>query len=148
MPDDITYSQQIAGKYLPRLVIADDSALMRSTLYSQLESAFECVGMASDADEAIALVSAHRPDVALLDVNMPGGGAMHATREISARSPDTAVVILSIDETHRNVVDLVAAGAITYLVKGIDRDTLIEKLTASINAHRATGATPFRLTPS
>lgn len=136
MISEKTYEQQVAVSDRPRLVVADDDTFVCSMLASQLDAWFECVGAAADADEAIALVVEHRPDVAILDVNMPGGGAMHATREIRALSPETAIVILSGDEVHGEVVELLSAGAIAYLRKGIDPHSLGHKLIASINAHR------------
>ena len=119
----------------PRLVFADDDPLVRSVLARQLGNAFDCVGAAADADEAIALVVAHRPDVALLDVNMPGGGASRATRELRVQCPDTAIVILSIDEEASEVIELLRSGATTYLRKGIDAQSLIAKLSTAIGAH-------------
>jgi DNA-binding NarL/FixJ family response regulator len=120
----------------PRVVFADDDPVVLTMLTSQLGDAFECVGSAPDADEAIALVESERPDLAILDVNMPGGGAIRATREIHTLSPETAIVILSSDETRGDVVELMNSGAITYLTKGIRRDSLITKLTIAMQAHR------------
>jgi DNA-binding NarL/FixJ family response regulator len=119
----------------PRVVFADDDPVVLTMLASQLADVFDCVGSAPGADEAIALVESHRPDLAILDVDMPGGGAMRATREIHTRWPETAIVILSGDETRNDVVELMNAGAITYLPKGIDRNSLITKLTVALQAH-------------
>jgi two-component system response regulator DegU len=131
-------TQQATETERPRLVIADDDALVRSMLAAQLDHEFECVGVAADALAAIRIVDEQTPDVVILDVNMPGGGAMHATREIHKRSPETAIVILSIDETWSDLIDLLNAGAMTYLRKGIDEHTLANDLKASITAHRRT----------
>jgi DNA-binding NarL/FixJ family response regulator len=136
MTSEITYRQESATNDRPRLVIADDDALVRSMLASQLGRQFECVGVAADANEAITLVALHRPAVALLDANMPGGGAMHATHEIRTASPETAVVILSIDECRADVIALIDAGAMTYLRKGIPPQELAHRLVVSIDAHR------------
>jgi DNA-binding NarL/FixJ family response regulator len=105
-------------------------------LAAQLDQMFECVGTAADARTAVALVVAQRPDVVILDVNMPGGGAMHATREIRKQSPDTAIVVLSIDEVRGDMSELLKAGAMSYLRKGIDERTLSRKLAAAIEGHR------------
>jgi len=105
-------------------------------LAAQLDYGFECVGAASNADEAIALVTTHRPDVALLDVNMPCGGAIHATRGIRIISPETAIVILSSDELDSEVIELLSAGAIIYLRKGIEPLRLAHQLIGAIAAHR------------
>jgi DNA-binding NarL/FixJ family response regulator len=119
----------------PRVVVADDDEIVRTVLTAQLAEDFECVGAAADATQAIALVTALNPDVVILDVNMPGGGAIQATREIRARAPRTAIVILSIDETWSDLIDLLNAGAMTYLRKGIDEATITHDLHAAIRAH-------------
>jgi DNA-binding NarL/FixJ family response regulator len=120
----------------PRLVVADDDPFVRSMLPAQLEAAFDCVGAAADADAAIAMVVLERPDVAILDVDMPGGGAKRATREIRIQAPETAVVVLSGDEERSGVIDLLEAGAIAYLRKGVDPRDLSDLLKTSISAHR------------
>jgi DNA-binding NarL/FixJ family response regulator len=131
-----THDKQAPQRIRPRLVIADDDAVVRSMLVAQLADEFECVGQAVDALEAIAVVAAQRPDVVILDVNMPGGGAARATRQIRDQSPHTAIVILSIDETWADLIDLLNAGAMTYLRKGIDQQALVHDLAAAIKAHR------------
>jgi DNA-binding NarL/FixJ family response regulator len=120
----------------PRLVIADDDALVRELVAAQLNDRFECVGAVADALAAVELVVAERPDVVILDVNMPGGGAVHATREIRKRAPETAIVVLSVDEVWADLIDLLNAGAMTYLRKGIDQATLVNDISAAIQAHR------------
>ncbi|HEY1775990.1 MAG TPA: response regulator transcription factor [Solirubrobacteraceae bacterium] len=134
MSDEQTYEQQIT-RDRPTLAIADDDAFMCSMLATQLGFAFECVGTAADTDAAIELASVQQPDAMILDVIMPGGGALKATRAIRASSPNTAIVILSSDELHSDVIDLLNAGASAYLRKGIDAQDLAQGLTASIAAH-------------
>jgi DNA-binding NarL/FixJ family response regulator len=119
----------------PRVVLADDDPVVHSTIAAQLAPLFECIGVAHDADEAISLVETHRPDVAILDVDMPGGGALRATREIHIRAPETAIVILSADEQHQVVVQLIASGAVTYIRKGIDARSLTATLLDAVQAH-------------
>jgi DNA-binding NarL/FixJ family response regulator len=120
------------GSGRPRLLIADDDAFVRSALSRQLEANFEIVAVARDAVEAIELAEKHRPDGALIDVDMPGGGAREAVPQISIRSPDTCMVILSSDETREVVLELLSAGAIAYLRKGVSGPELCEKLTAAM----------------
>jgi DNA-binding NarL/FixJ family response regulator len=105
-------------------------------LPAQLDQMFECVGAAVDARTAVDLVVAERPDVVILGVNMPGGGAMHATREIHKQSPDTAIVVLSIDEAQADMSELLRAGAMTYLRTGLDERALSRSLAAAIEGHR------------
>lgn len=108
----------------PSLVIADDNAVMRSLLGAQLRDSFRIVGVGNDTTEAITLAEQHQPAVLLLDVEMPGGGARAAVPEIDARSPSTCIVILSGDDSNKVVVELLNAGAITYIRKGVGADEL------------------------
>jgi DNA-binding NarL/FixJ family response regulator len=132
----------IAARWLPTVVMADDDEVAMVVLRAQLSRRFECVGLASDASRAVSLVAARQPDLAILDVNMPCGGAPAATPRIRSVSPDTAIVILSVDETHEQVVRLMALGATAYLRKGLDQAVLLAKLLASIDAHRSLNAAP------
>jgi DNA-binding NarL/FixJ family response regulator len=121
----------------PQVVLADDDPVVHATIGAQLRPRFECVGVARDADEAISLVETRKPDIASLDVDMPGGGALRATREIHTRAPETSIVILSADEQHQVVVQLIASGAVTYLRKGIDAHSLTATLLDAVRAHCA-----------
>jgi DNA-binding NarL/FixJ family response regulator len=136
MDDNAVEIQQKQPTGRPRLVIADDDEIVRSMLAAQLRDLYECVGAAADATEAIALVTALHPDVVILDVKMPGGGAIRATHKIRDCSPETAIVILSVDETWGDLIDLLNAGAMTYLRKGMDEATIAQDLEAAIAAHR------------
>jgi len=120
----------------PRLIIADDEPLTRSVLWTLLQHDFDCVGVAADATGAVELARALAPDVAVLDVRMPGGGAPYAVPAIRDCSPGTAIAILSSDEERTEVVSLLTAGAMTYMRKGIGRHELAQRLHAAIVAHR------------
>ncbi len=100
-----------------RVLIADDDPVMRMLLgaIARGDPALELVAEAADADEAIALAVEHRPDVVLLDVEMPGGGGLRAAREIRAVLPDARVLGLS---AHSDDAAMIAAGADGYVVKG------------------------------
>lgn len=118
-----------------RLLIADDEPLVRTVLEAQLDASFEVVGSAQNADEAIALAREHQPDAAIVDVEMPGGGGLRATREIRECSPGTAVLILSSDESDSGVIAMLEAGAVSYLRKGLRTAELSSALAESIAAH-------------
>ena len=146
MHSETTHTQAFAGTARPRLVVADDDAFVRSMLRSQLEWQFECIGEAADALDAVALVDAERPDVAILDVVMPCGGALFATRAIRARSPETTIVILSGNVAEENAGALLTAGASACLRKDIDPRSLGYELTVAMAAHRRGAMTePARL---
>jgi DNA-binding NarL/FixJ family response regulator len=112
----------------PTLLIADDDPVVRSTLSMQLAAHFEVIGVVEDANEAVRVASAAQPDLALLDVEMPGGGGIAAVTGIAAASPGTCMVILSGDEARGTVIELLAAGAMAYVRKGIPVSELTAKL--------------------
>ena len=127
-----------AGK--PRVLIADDDPVVRSAVSLQLNTGFTVVGSARDADEAIDAAEALRPDLVILDVEMPGGGGLRATQEIRARVPEAAIVALSADESDSTVREMIVAGAMAYVRKGMDRDELERVLHSSIAAHQMAAA--------
>ena len=127
-----------------RLLIADDEPLVRSMLLAQLEADFDVVAAAADADEAIALALEHQPDAAIVDVEMPGGGGLRATREIRAGSPGTAVLVLSSDESDAGVIAMLEAGAVSYFRKGLAAAELASALSDSIDAHAKLSGPPTR----
>jgi DNA-binding NarL/FixJ family response regulator len=118
----------------PSLLIADDDPVMRSALSAQLKDSFRVVAVAENATEAIELAEQHRPAAALIDVDMPDGGAREAVPQIAKRSPDTRMVILSGDETRQMVLELLGAGAIAYVRKGVAGSELSKTLTEALKA--------------
>ena len=125
----------VPGESPPRVLIADDDPDVRAVLSAQLAPQFAVVGTATNTDEAIALAAETRPDIALVDVQMPGGGGLRATREIRAAAPGTTIVALSADESERVVLDMLRAGAVAYLRKGVDADELAALLHEALRAH-------------
>lgn len=118
-----------------RLLLADDDPVVRATLAAQLGRRHHLVGVARDAEEAIAIAVEQRPDLAILDVQMPAGGGLRAAREIKAAVPSTTIVALSADESDAVVVEMLMAGAVAYLRKGASSTELDEALTRSVRAH-------------
>jgi DNA-binding NarL/FixJ family response regulator len=121
---------------LPRLLIADDDPVVRSTLSIALDSRFDIVAAVADASDAVARAAETTPDAALVDVDMPGGGGPHAVQGIAKASPGTALIVLSGDECEAIVVDLLQAGAMSYCRKGVETHQLAETIERSIVAHR------------
>jgi EAL domain-containing protein (putative c-di-GMP-specific phosphodiesterase class I)/CheY-like chemotaxis protein len=112
------------------VLIADDQAELRAALVDLVsaDDRLELIGQARDADEAISLVTRHRPDVALVDVRKPGGGGLRATRAIRIVSPRTRVIALSAYEDRRTVLQMLGAGAVGYLVKGTDPSEIVRSI--------------------
>lgn len=123
------------GRRAPKLLIADDDVVLQASLSAQLSTRFDIVGGALDADHAVELAERHRPDVAIVDVRMPGGGGLRAAREISERSPRTAIVALSCEESEPIVLAMLEAGAVTYMLKGVTGTRLTAVLESAVAAH-------------
>jgi DNA-binding NarL/FixJ family response regulator len=103
-----------------RVVVADDHPLFRDGVRALLatEPDLELVGEATGGDEAVALVGELRPDVVLMDVQMPGVGGIEATRRIAAMCPGAAVLVMTMFEDDHLVFAAMRAGARGYLLKG------------------------------
>ena len=117
-----------------RVLVAEDEEAVREALVDLLTSdaAIDVVGSAKDADEAIEMAASSKPDVALVDVKMPGGGGVRAAREIRANSPQTHVVALSAYEDRRTVLEMLRAGAVGYVVKGTSADEILRTIRRSL----------------
>jgi DNA-binding NarL/FixJ family response regulator len=90
-----------------RVVLADDHPIWRDGVAADLGDRFEVVGMASDADEAIEVIREQRPDLVVCDLQMPGGGGIAV---VKACGEATRIVILTVSEQERDLLDAVAAG--------------------------------------
>ncbi|MBK5305078.1 MAG: response regulator transcription factor [Frankiaceae bacterium] len=126
-----------------RVVLAEDQALVREGLVTILrtDADIDVVGAAADGLEAIELVTAHRPDVALLDVRMPRCDGLQATRRIAADVPGTRVLVLTTFGQDEVLFEALQAGAAGFLLK----DTRPEDLLAAVHA---VAAGESRLDPS
>ena len=111
---------------LIRTIVADDHPLLRDGVVSSLRTTgdFLVVGEAADAPTALELAREHLPDLALLDVTMPGGG-LNAARDIASVCPATKIVMLTVSEDEDDLLDAMKAGASGYILKGVaSRDLL------------------------
>ena len=97
-----------------KVVLADDHPIWRDGVRADLGENFWVVAEAGTADEAIAAIREHRPDLVVCDLNMPGGGGIKVARTCGE---ETRIVMLTVSEQERDLLDAVAAGAIGYLVK-------------------------------
>ncbi len=115
------------------VLVVDDDVLVRDLLEAVLSGTdeFTIVGAAEDAEGAGHAAAEHQPALALVDVRMPGGGPA-ATRAIHAASPKTRVIALSASDDPTSVRLMLAAGALSYVVKGTPANELIAVMQAAI----------------
>lgn len=123
------------------VLVADDDEPLRDALCDLiiLEDGLELVGSAADADGAVELASAHTPDVAIVDVRMPGGGTT-ACRQIRISSPQTRVVAYSAYEDRKTVLEMLRAGASGFLVKGTSAAEILDGIRRAARGQSALSA--------
>jgi two-component system response regulator NreC len=117
------------------IVIADDHAVMRSGLRLLLDAAedLDVVGEAGDVDETIRKVMAYKPDVLVLDLHMPGGPSLEAIPAMREASPQTRIVVLTMQDSAAYVREALRAGALGYVTKeAADESYLQPKLGAKL----------------
>jgi len=112
-----------------RILLVDDHRLLLEGLSNLLTAhGMDVVGQAHDGVAALALARALRPDVILMDIRMPGGDGLTATRAIKAELPDTRIVILTTSTEDDDLFEAVRSGACGYLLKSMSADELLESL--------------------
>jgi DNA-binding NarL/FixJ family response regulator len=120
-----------------RVVLADDHHFSREGLRGMLEAdGLEVVGEASDGNELIPLVGSLSPDVVVLDLRMPGATVSETIRRISEADPSVRIAVLTVSAEERDVLEALAAGADSYLLK----DTPAAQLVGAIR-QTAAGST-------
>lgn len=115
-----------------RVVLADDHAVVRKGIREFLEQGGDIavVAEAADGAQAVALVAEHRPDVAVLDIQMPGVSGIEATRRIKAEHPEVRVLILTAYDDDPYIMALLQAGAHGYMLKTADSAQFVQAVRA------------------
>lgn len=126
-----------------RVLVVDDQALIRRGLALMVDAqpGLRMVGQAEDGEAAIALAAEARPDVVLMDLNMPRLGGVAATRRITREWPSVRIVVLTTFDADDLVFDAIQAGASAYLLKDASEDEVVEAIRA---VHRGES----RMTPA
>ncbi|MCW0213956.1 MAG: response regulator transcription factor [Pseudonocardia sp.] len=116
----------------PRVLLADDHPVYRDGLRMMLDSSggAEVVGTAADGAEAVTLAARLRPDVVVMDLQMPGLDGITATRRILDEDPEVGVLVLTMHDDEENVFAAMLAGARGYLVKGADQTQILRAITS------------------
>ncbi len=115
-----------------RILIAEDHPLFRKGMNSLLSSVpdFKVVGEATTGEEAVALASELRPDVILMDLQMPGTNGIEATRRVLREGPDVRVLVVTLLEDDDSVFMALRAGARGYALKDADEDEMVRAIRA------------------
>jgi DNA-binding NarL/FixJ family response regulator len=119
---------------LIRVLIADDHPVVRRGMSALLSSlvGVEVVGEVEDGESALREVQLTRPDVVVMDIQMPGVDGVEATRRIRAAVPSTAVLVLTMFEDDETVIAAMRAGARGYLLKGAGQEEILTSLRAVV----------------
>lgn len=125
--------------YPLRLVIVDDHALFRRGLVGLLEEMpeFQVVGQAEDGEKALPVIEKERPDVVLLDLNMPNLDGIATLRALRERRIATHVLMLTISQDETDLLDAIRAGADGYILKNSEPDDLRKALVRVANGQGA-----------
>lgn len=108
-----------------RVMLVDDHALVRSAVRQALTAPdIEVVGEAATAEETLVMAPKLRPDVLLLDINLPGTDGLRLLRELAPRLPDTRIVMLTVSDSRRDLVEAMRQGAAGYVTKDLSPDAL------------------------
>lgn len=115
-----------------RVVLADDHVMVRQGIRQFLEEEGEItvVAEAADGEETLRLVARHRPDVVVLDIQMPGMSGMEVAREIRARFPDVRILVLTAYDDDPYILALLRAGADGYILKSAEAEDLVRAVQA------------------
>lgn len=113
-----------------KVLISDDHPLLREGLSKvlSLEEDIQVIGEASNGDEAVEKVRQLKPDVVLMDLNMPGMGGAEAIRRIKRDDPDARVLVLTVHDDDQNLLAAVHAGARGYVLKDVGTDELVQAI--------------------
>ncbi|MFZ5821061.1 MAG: response regulator [Chloroflexota bacterium] len=118
-----------------KIIICDDQAVVRDglELLLGLEKDIQVVGCAQDGVEAVELAAHHLPDLALMDLKMPGMNGIEATRQIRAKFPQVKVLVLTTYDDDEWVFDAIRAGASGYLLKDTPREKVVEAIRGTVS---------------
>jgi len=121
-----------------KVTIVDDHELVRTGIIRLLADVpgIEVVAEASSGEEAVQLVRQHRPDVVLMDVNMPGIGGFEATRKLVQMYPDLKVIVVTIHMDDPFPSRMLQAGAMGYLTKGCGVDEIVTAIREVFSGRR------------
>src|SRR5215475_13105497 len=112
------------------VAIVEDNAVMRKTFGDWVNAAagFQCVFACATAEEALAEIPRHKPDVVLMDVNLPGASGIACTAQLKEKLPEVQVIILTVYRNHELIIQALQAGACGYLLKRSSPEELLKAI--------------------
>lgn len=120
------------------VVLVEDEALVRASVRKLLErSGFSVRAEAVTAQEGVEATLRERPDICLVDIALAEGNGFQVARELTRSAPATAVVVLSASDGHDHLIDAIRAGAVGYLLKGMDPERLAHALRGVVEGEAA-----------
>lgn len=115
----------------PRVVVVEDHALTRVGLRTALEASCDVVGEAGDGPDGLEAILRERPDVALIDIGLPGFDGIALTQRVREALPETRVVIVTMIDLENEVLAALAAGADAYCLKSSDPQLIVDAVRIS-----------------
>ncbi|HTO03000.1 MAG TPA: response regulator transcription factor, partial [Opitutus sp.] len=112
------------------VMVVEDDPSVRGILTTWLEEAegFVCTGVFPDVETALPQIARAKPNVALVDINLPGLSGIDCVRQLKPRTPNTQFVMQTVYEDSNHIFDALSAGATGYLIKTTSREALIAAL--------------------
>lgn len=121
-----------------KIILVDDHKIVRDGLKLVLGSVpeFEIIGEGGDGNDAIALVSSHKPDILISDISMPNLNGLEAVEKIKKQSPETKVLFLSMFDKPEYVKFAVKVGADGYILKDADKEEMIKAIKKVVSGEK------------
>ena len=119
-------------------MVVDDHALVRAAVRHAIAAPdVEMVAEAATAEEALQLAPQIRPDVLLVDIDLPGMDGVGLVRELAPRLPETRIVMLTVSSSDRHILDAIRCGAVGYLTKDVSPDALLRAVRSAYDGELA-----------
>lgn len=118
-----------------RVAIVEDNVKLRETLARVVDrtEGLECAGSFASAEEALQTLPSLKPDVVLMDINLPGLSGVECVRRLKEQCPETQFIMLTVYEDTDNIFNALAAGATGYLLKRSTRNELVQAIRDVVN---------------